>query len=505
MSHQDEMKNVFPLITVLIAVVVSSSGLWKGLFVSKQLRIVNVYMSIASGIPDPADIKNTGQWYLLGHISSGVSHFNHITGKFEPLLADVESYSGGAHTYTLRESAKFSDGTPVTAIDFVASLKRILILKTSTHFPLWKYVEGCDQLKTMVDECTGLKIISDRKVEIRLKVPVENFNLQMSSPETGIWYHGDIDENSKSLAINPTRFSGPYSLSHHDEAGFELVRNSHNPISQQFVDSPAKINVRILKSKDVEAAMIGSKIDLVIRSHNPYDETDYNKIGFGIYSSAPATLLYLHGAGMSSRRRITKQFVNELWKSNSDSSIIPADNFLPFDPSLSLKREEFLSALPDSSKGVGPIRIGVPWTYLSNAFYRFLESSGVRAGLNIKLIPLTPDEWGNALTTPDAPKGIDYILAIYAASERYPAVQLRYIAGTVRGPSQTSLDAADAPDLSTEKKEELREFQKALLSHQYAVPLFFSKHQLTFRTSLIDVGDQPPSDAEVELWRMTKK
>ena len=356
----------------------------------------------------------------------------------------------------------------------------------------------------MTGECSGLKILSEKKIEIRLKVPIENFNLQMASPETGIWYHKDIDAKSRTLAINATRYSGPYSVLRHDAAGFELIRNPSNPISMLFGNSPEKIEVLILKSSEVSEAMSSGKVDLVIRSHNPYDEVDYEKMGFVVFSSAPATLLYLHGAGKASRQRISRSFISKIWASNSDHSLIAADNFLPFDPSLSITREEFLSALPENVDAGEPVRIGVPWTYLSNHFYRYLEAAAKNAGTPIELISLNPQEWGQALSTSEAPKNIEYVLAIYAASERYPAVQLRYITGTVRGPSRIHLDAADSPDLSTEKKEELHAYQKELLRHQYAVPLFFSKHQLTYRKSLVDVGDQPPSDAEVELWRMTK-
>ncbi len=469
----------------------------------KQIKLLNVYVSIKAAFPDPANIINTGQWYVLDHASSGLAHFDHIDGKFKSCLASIESYSSGAHSFTLLENAKFSDGTKITAEDVVASIKRLLILKTSTHFPLWEYLDGCDNLQAMSDNCPGLKAVSDRRVDLRLKTPNETFLLQMASPETGIWFHGDIDAKSKRLEIRATKYSGPYKIDSMTEKSFELSRNDFNPISQAFPNSPERISIKVLPADQVIDAMKSNIIDVVVRSHNPYDSNDYDKMGFSVFSSSPSTLLFLHGAGSESRNMLTRQFIEKLWSSNTDKLLTAADNFLPFDPSLSITRSEFLSSLPEKANLKRAIRIGVPWTYLSKQFYNYLKDSAEKVGMQIEIIELQRDEWSSATNTTTIPKSVDFILGIYAASERYPAVQLRYITGKNRGPN-IDLKQAENPELTDDKKQILRRYQIELLKSQFAVPLFFSRHQITYNKSL-DVGDQPPSDAEVELWRITKR
>lgn len=474
---------------------------WRNGIVSKQLDNLKVYFPVKAEIPDPANIENTGQWYLLGHISSSLAHYDHKEAKFKPLLASVEAYAGGTHTFTILENAKFHDGTPVTADDVVRSLKRLLVLKTSTHFPLWEYVEGCDTLKSLDEECSGIKKISSNKIEIRLKVQVEDFQLQMASPETGIWYHGDISSEAPLFKITPTKFSGPYYVEKFGDQGFHLVRNSLSPISVTFPNSPKRIDIVKLPADQLNAALEQKKVEIAIRSRNPLDKTNFEAMGLNIFASAPATLLYLHGAGKAERQMITKKFVEKLWASNPDKYIVPADNFLPFDPTMSISRSEFLAALPEH--GAQKIKIAIPWTYLSQEFYDFIKKCGAETGVNVELISLNPKEWMDALMTGSEPQGIDYILTIYAASERYPAVQLRYYTGKVRGPN-IDLKGIDAPELTDEKKKLIQKYQLALLKSQYAVPLFFSKHQMIYRKDL-NLGDQPPSDAEVELWRVEKK
>jgi hypothetical protein len=245
-------------------------------------------------------------------------------------------------------------------------------------------------------------------------------------------------------------------------------------------------------------------IDVVIRSHNPYDSTSFEKIGVDVFRSAPATLLYLHGTGKVAKHLIPREYLQKLWESNTDKGIVAADNFLPFDPGLSLTRNEFLNELSLASEFKNiKMKVGVPWTYLSKGFYDFLSKTGQKNGVSIEIVELSREEWFSALEKGEAPKDIDFVLGIYAASERYPAVQLRYITGDIRKPN-IDLTQAETPELSSEKKELLRDYQKALLKNQFAVPLFLSCHQIMYRKNL-SVGDQPPSDAEVELWRITKR
>ncbi len=493
---------VFAISLLIIAAIFLGRGFLKEALMSAQIENLKVYLPVMASLPDPANIKNTGQWYVLGHISSGLSQFDHIEGKFKSLLANYEVYSSGVHSFTLKDNAKFSDGSLITARDVVTSIKRLLIRKTSTHFPLWDYIENCENLKTLEDDCSGIMAVSQKRIDIRLKKDAESFLLQMSSPETGIWFAGDVDP--KTLDIKASKYSGPYRVEKIDETGFHLIRNDENPISQNFPGSPKAIQIKTMAADKVMGELEHGNIDVVIRSHNPYDSYSLEKMDIDIFRSAPATLLYLHGTGNLAKQLIPREYLQKLWDRNTDKGIIAADNFLPFDPGISLTKSEFLKELPlVSERQNHKIKVGVPWTYLSEGFYTFLKESAQESGFNIEIVELSREEWFNALEKDESPQDIDFVLGIYAASERYPAVQLRYITGSVRGP-KIDLTQAETPELSPEKKELLRDYQKALLKNQFAVPLFLARHQIMYKKSL-NIGDQPPSDAEVELWRITKR
>ena len=252
MSRNVLRKDVILPLLIVGALFGASQDFWRKWFMNNSINELRVYFPLLPKIPDPANIKNTGQWYLLGHISSGLAKFNHVKGRFEPLLAQHETYSSGVHTFVLSKDAKFSDGTKITAGDVAASLKRLIILKSSTHFPMWDYIEGCSTLAVLSDECSGLRVISEQKLEIRLKQKAESFLLQMSSPETGIWAESDINANDPKLAITPTKYSGSYFIKTFSEKeGFVLEKNIYNPIAQEFTDAPKKIMIPMLKSDQV--------------------------------------------------------------------------------------------------------------------------------------------------------------------------------------------------------------------------------------------------------------
>ena len=189
-----------------------------------------------------------------------------------------------------------------------------------------------------------------------------------------------------------------------------------------------------------------------------------------------------------------------LWNKAVDEAI-PAETFLPFASNYSLKKDQFLNELPEKSQKV--IRIGKPWSFYSDQFFALLVKTAKEIDVDLKMVELTPKEWAEAFDDKDANKKIDFILAPYVASDRYPAVQLRFITGQIKK-SEIDLKEAEAPESSPKKIEVLKNYQKWLLKSQSAIPLFFTRMQI-FHKSNINLGAQSKTDGEVELWRLTKK
>ncbi len=458
---------------------------------------LKVRMTASLTVPDPTDIQSTGDWYYLDHVSSGLVFYDADKKKFAPLFAESWSTEAdGTHRFRLRKNIQFHDGTPLTAQDVIWSLKRQLIRRTATHFPLWEYIVGCENLKTLNDECDGLRASSDSEIEVRLKVQNESFFLQLASPETGIWAASDM--NAESLALTPTKFSGPYYFSNHDETSALLKRNEQSPVSEKFADSPRSIRLFTIPAAKVNQAMMDRTVDLVIRPYSPLGEPDWTARGIEVHSTTSSNIFYLFGLGTGDRPAVGRDFIETLWSVNRDSKIVPAETFLPFSKQFGLSREEFVESLPTHS--ARKVRIFCPEGFFSDGFLEQIKSAAVKTGVEIEFSFAPAAEWFKAFNDPDAKNKYDYVMSLYSASERYPAVQLRYLTKKLAKPP-IDLKTTESPDLNIDRVKILRDYQKWLLESRQAIPLFFG-NTLFLHQKNIDIGTQSESDAEIELWRV---
>ena len=199
-----------------------------------------------------------------------------------------------------------------------------------------------------------------------------------------------------------------------------------------------------------------------------------------------------------------KDLIEALWWTDHGQTMVNADTFLPFGNEFTINKEIFLSNLPE--KSAKKIRIASMWDFFPKGFQELLIKAGEKIGVEI-----TIDEIERSLFYEmyqgTAPKEImekyDYRLQPYAASARYPAVQLRFLTGTGRIPP-IDLKKAETPNLGLKEKEILIDYQKWLLKSQVAIPLYLYSIEMAYK-DFLDVGDQPKTDAEIELWRVTKK
>lgn len=487
---------------IAIGVLICGLGLWMGVRERIQVKPINelkVRITGKTQIPDPAHIESTGDWYYLDHISSGLSFFDSNKKEFQPLLA--ESWINGpdgTHRFRLRTDIHFHDGTPITAKDVLWTFKRQLLRRTSTHFPLWEYVVGCEGLRTLEDDCAGLSV-SGQDIVIRLKHQTESFFLQVASPETGIWSADDM--NPTTFELRPTKFSGAYSVASFDENSALLKRNEYSPISKQFSNSPRAIRVKRVPLAKIDDALKNREIDLAIRLHNALGEQDWKKSGIETRSTTPSGIVHFFGLNSKTRPSIGRDFVEAAWSLNQDPVLTPAKSFLPFETNYGLKDGELLASLPATT--ARKIRVFCPEGYFTQAFLDQLQRVAHSVGSEIEYHFAPSPDWFKAFEDPKSGEKYDYMLTIYAASERYPAVQLRYVTGSFAKPP-LDLKKAESPDLTQEQVELLRDYEKWLLSVQQTVPLYFTVTTFLHQKN-IDIGDQPQSDAEIELWRVQGK
>lgn len=466
----------------------------------KPIQELRVRITGSTQVPEPTNIQSTGDWYYLDHVSSGLVSFDSSKKTFEPLFA--KSWSSGAdntHIFKLKDGIKFHDGSPITAQDIVWSIKRHLKFKTSTHFPLWEYLVGCENLKSLNDECEGLKITPAGDIAFRLKAQTDSFYLQVASPETGIWAASDMD--SETGALTPTKFSGAYFVEKIDPDFALLKRNEFSPVSQKFPNSPKTIRSMRIPLANLESAVLKNEVDVVIKTHSPSGERNWAKDNIAVHSTTPSTIVYFFGLGSNERPVVGQDLVQALWKSNKDKSVTSSESFLPFSNKAGLSKEEFLNELsPTTAK---TLRVLIPVGFFSKSFLKQVQDAAQLSHSEIIFSEVSGAEFMAAFADPKAQEKNDYIMSAYAASERYPAVQLRYLTKSLAKPP-IDLKKAESPDFSGDQLSVFRSYEKWLLNSRQAIPLFFTVTLFVHRPEF-DIGEQSTSDAEIELWRIVER
>ncbi|WP_077328734.1 peptide ABC transporter substrate-binding protein [Virgibacillus siamensis] len=129
---------------------------------------------------DPALATDTTSGWILDHIFEGL-YTRDKEGK--PVLGaakDVKvSKDGKTYTFTLRDDAKWSDGSPVTAEDFEYAWKRVLNPKTGSPFAFYfYYIKGAEAYNKGNGsvEDVGINAIDKKTFQVKLNTPLGYFD-----------------------------------------------------------------------------------------------------------------------------------------------------------------------------------------------------------------------------------------------------------------------------------------------------------------------------------------
>ncbi len=454
-------------------------------------------------VPTPTLIYNAGQWYFLDHLSSGLVYFDHERKVFRPLIAEKwETRTPLEHRFYLRKDAKFHDGTPIFAKDVVATIKNQLISKTSTHFPLWEYLIDCDDLKNISDHCEGVQVIDMHTIDFKFQKPMTSFYLQLASPETGIWSSDDLPA-PPTRRFKPQKFSGPYFFDYEESAkntAVVLRKNINSPLIDIFKKAPNRINsFHFTRSEAVREFNKGT-LDLFVDYYQPFPEVSVAKEA-KIYRSTPTMMTYLRSVRERPQKHIGREFLEYLWKAKHGQDILPAYNFLAPGVEYNLTKEEFLQTLPKQKPET--ITVGFISSFHTPDLALFLQRIGREADVDLIFKEL---DFPTFIEYFERKKNdLDFLLAPYAASERFPSVHLRFLTGPLSTETPVfDLKTVETPEMDANQVLKLKQYQKWLLKKQLSIPLFFHATEIYFNTD-IDIGEQPKTDAEFELWRVTKK
>jgi peptide/nickel transport system substrate-binding protein len=219
-------------------------------------------------LPTTLDMPSNETNYYLGiysYLFEGLVHVDR-KGVVKPGLAEDWSVSddGIEYSFNIRGDAKWSDGTPITADDFVSFFKYILSKGANNpsiteFYPVFG-VEDYNKGKIAFGE-VAIKAVEKNKLEIRLNHAYPEFLEILSRPRN------TLRKSTSRLKqwmerYKEIKYSGPFIVESIDKAGIALVKNENYWQKDYITDE--KFLITTAKSKEEALADFeGGKLDIM--------------------------------------------------------------------------------------------------------------------------------------------------------------------------------------------------------------------------------------------------
>lgn len=159
---------------------------------------------------DPATTHGSGDKRVFSGLVSFDPHLNLV-----PDLAETWDVSadGLAYTFHLRQNAKFHDGRPVTAADFVYSWERALrpALASDTALTYLGDIVGARDLANgQTEHLAGVQALDDHTLQVTIDAPKPYFLLKLTYPTAFVVDRANVESGAD--WFRRPNGSGPYKL-----------------------------------------------------------------------------------------------------------------------------------------------------------------------------------------------------------------------------------------------------------------------------------------------------
>lgn len=216
------------------------------------------------------DVSKADGFGKTGNIFEGLYRLGK-KGRVTPGLACKSEVSKDGKTYkfTIRKNAKFSDGSKITAQDFVYSWKRTITPATKSQYAyLFSGINNADEISQghMKPDQLGVEAKGKREFVVHLNRPINYFKLLMCYPLFSPISHRAVEKYGRQYATKGQYmvYTGPFKLVNWTGTGdkWRFVKNN------QYWDKRAvhlkKINFQIIKNDQTSLSLYESKkLDMV--------------------------------------------------------------------------------------------------------------------------------------------------------------------------------------------------------------------------------------------------
>ncbi len=133
---------------------------------------------------DSTRATDTVSGRILGHVMEGLLRYD-VNNRLVPGVAERSDVRTDSATFHLREDARWSDGEPVTAHDFVFAWQTAVDPATASQYAFIFYVvKNAEAINTgkLPREALGVRAVSARVLEVEFEQPVAYFDKLVAFP-----------------------------------------------------------------------------------------------------------------------------------------------------------------------------------------------------------------------------------------------------------------------------------------------------------------------------------
>lgn len=264
-------------------------------------------------------------------------------GNVIPAIAESEEVSedGLVYTFNLREDVKWSNGTSVTANDFVFSWRRLIDPNTASEYNFIGEVAGLKNASAIIAgelplEDLGVEAVNDYTLKVTLERPVPFFKSLMAFGPFSPLNEDFVKEQGESYALEPSKLlsNGPYKMVEWNKGyGFKLDKNpDYYDAESVKVDG---LEYRVIKDYQTAALKYESnEIDVVKLSAELVDKYSSNEGFTSIGAGYLWYAAYNQGDEIASNLNVRKAISHAINKEHITDNIlndgsIPADYIVP--------------------------------------------------------------------------------------------------------------------------------------------------------------------------------
>lgn len=253
-------------------------------------------------IPTMDTSKNTDTLgsQILGNTMEGLYRLDK-DNKPIPAAAEssTKSEDGKKYTFKLRKDAKWSNGDPVTAKDFVYGWQRLLDKNTAAEYAfIAYYIKNAEAINKGEKPATelGAKAVDDYTLEVELEKPVPYFLNLLAFPSYYPLNEKFVKEKGEKFGLeaDTTLYNGPFVMaSWKHEQGWQLKKND------KYWDNKTvkleEINYSVVKEVATKVNLYDTgSIDFTLLSGEFVDKYKSNKDEYGEYAESSTFFLRLN-------------------------------------------------------------------------------------------------------------------------------------------------------------------------------------------------------------------